>query len=78
MQAGQMAPTILNAANEVAVAAFLAQSIGFLQIAETVAAGLDYWAGKAEFSATPSTLEEIIALDALFRFYTNDILTKKA
>ncbi len=78
MQAGQMAPTILNAANEVAVAAFLAQSIGFLQIAETVAASLDYWAGKAEFSATPSTLEEIIALDASFRLHTSDILTKKA
>src|SRR6202000_3046706 len=33
---GGFAPTVLNAANEVAVAAFLARRIGFLDIARTV------------------------------------------
>lgn len=36
MKNGGLAATILNAANEMAVAAFLQQKIGFLQIAETV------------------------------------------
>lgn len=36
MKNGGLAPAILNAANEIAVAAFLEQKIGFLQIAETV------------------------------------------
>ena len=36
MQSGGLAPAILNAANEIAVSAFLQQKIGFLQIAETV------------------------------------------
>ena len=36
MKNGGLAPAILNAANEIAVAAFLQQKIGFLQIAETV------------------------------------------
>lgn len=39
--AGGDAPTILNAANEVAVAGFLAGKIGFLEIAESVEAVLD-------------------------------------
>ena len=37
MQRGGMAPAVLNAANEVAVEAFLARRIGFLQIAQLVA-----------------------------------------
>ncbi len=41
LQAGGSAPTILNAANEVAVAAFLGGAIGFLQIAQTVEKVLD-------------------------------------
>lgn len=40
MRAGGVASARLNAANEVAVAAFLQERIGFLQIAETVDAVL--------------------------------------
>jgi 1-deoxy-D-xylulose-5-phosphate reductoisomerase len=36
LEAGKSAPCILNAANEIAVAAFLSDKIGFLQIAEIV------------------------------------------
>ena len=36
LQAGGSAPTILNAANEIAVSAFLDRRIGFLDIAATV------------------------------------------
>jgi 1-deoxy-D-xylulose-5-phosphate reductoisomerase len=41
LQDGGGAPTIMNAANEIAVAAFLNRRIGFLQIAEIVEATLD-------------------------------------
>jgi 1-deoxy-D-xylulose-5-phosphate reductoisomerase len=56
--AGGGAPAILNAANEIAVEAFLQRKIGFLEIAGTVAAVLDVL-------GTPpaDTLDEVIALD---------------
>jgi 1-deoxy-D-xylulose-5-phosphate reductoisomerase len=58
LRAGGGAPTILNAANEVAVAAFLQRRIGFLDIAATVARVLDTMGAMAA-----GTLDEVIALD---------------
>ena len=62
LQAGGGAPAILNAANEIAVEAFLQRRIGFLDIADTVAQVLD-------MLGTPpaDTLEEVIALDQAAR-----------
>jgi 1-deoxy-D-xylulose-5-phosphate reductoisomerase len=58
LQAGGGAPTILNAANEVAVGLFLDRRLGFLDIAAVVAETLDgLVAPRAE------TLEDILALD---------------
>ncbi len=56
------APAILNAANEVAVAAFLAGRIGFLDIAAIVASALD----RCSFEP-PATIEDILAIDAAAR-----------
>jgi 1-deoxy-D-xylulose-5-phosphate reductoisomerase len=58
LRAGGGAPTILNAANEIAVAAFLQRRIGFLDIAGTVARVLDSMGAVAA-----GTLDEVIALD---------------
>jgi len=58
LRAGGGAPTILNAANEVAVAAFLQRRIGFLDIAATVARVLD-----SIGAVVAATLDEVIALD---------------
>jgi 1-deoxy-D-xylulose-5-phosphate reductoisomerase len=58
LRAGGGAPTILNAANEIAVAAFLQRRIGFLDIAGTVARVLD-----SMDPAAAGTLDEVIALD---------------
>ena len=44
---GGTTPTVLNAANEVAVAAFLAGRLGFLEIAAVVEATLEACAGAA-------------------------------
>jgi 1-deoxy-D-xylulose-5-phosphate reductoisomerase len=59
LHAGHGAPTILNAANEVAVAAFLARRIGFLDIAATVEQVLERLGAPAADS-----LEAVLALDA--------------
>jgi len=56
--AGGGAPTVLNAANEIAVAAFLDQRIGFLDIAATVERALERLAGRRIGS-----LDDVYALD---------------
>ena len=57
-ESGGAAPAILNAANEVAVEAFLARKIPFTRIAVTVAATLDGCRLDA-----PSTLDDVLAID---------------
>jgi 1-deoxy-D-xylulose-5-phosphate reductoisomerase len=57
-EAGEGAPVVLNAANEVAVAAFLAERLSFTGIADLVASALDEVPGSR-----CSTLEEVLALD---------------
>ncbi len=58
VEAGGARPAILNAANEVAVAAFLDGRIGFLEIAMIVEDTL------TRFSpASPASIEEIWAID---------------
>jgi 1-deoxy-D-xylulose-5-phosphate reductoisomerase len=59
LDAGGARPAILNAANEIAVAAFLAKSIGFLEIAAIVEHTLDRYDPPA-----PQTLDEVLAVDA--------------
>ncbi|NBC32977.1 MAG: 1-deoxy-D-xylulose-5-phosphate reductoisomerase [Alphaproteobacteria bacterium] len=58
LQAGGRAPAILNAANEVAVAAFLARRIGFLDIVRTVEAAL-----AALPTGTLETLDDVYDID---------------
>ena len=60
--AGRGVPTILNAANEIAVEAFLQHRIRFLDIVGTVARVLD-----AMGSPPADTLDEVLALDAAAR-----------
>jgi 1-deoxy-D-xylulose-5-phosphate reductoisomerase len=71
LKAGGGAPTILNAANEIAVQSFLGRLIGFLDIApiveETVSALNDTAIG---------TLDDILALDAQARRRAGDLVRK--
>lgn len=61
--AGAGAPCVLNAANEIAVEAFLARSIRFTAIAEVCARVLD----EMGASAAPLDLAEVLDLDARAR-----------
>ena len=74
IQEGGGKPAILNAANEVAVAAFLARKIGFLDIAEVVEATLDEYAGNAPISS----LEGLFSIDAGARSYAQHKIEKVA
>ena len=71
MQAGGAAPIALNAANEVAVAAFLENALPFLQIADVVAQVLE-----ATSHATPNDLGSILAIDEKARLLAEKILEK--
>jgi 1-deoxy-D-xylulose-5-phosphate reductoisomerase len=73
LSAGGGAPAILNAANEIAVEAFLQRRIGFLDIAGTVAEVLD-----AMGSQPANTLDEVVALDAAARRAADRVMTARA
>jgi len=68
-QIGGSAPTVLNAANEVAVYAFLSGQIGFTQIAEIVSAVLN----RAE-NTEPSTLEAVQLCDQQTREQARELI----
>lgn len=70
---GGAKPAILNAANEVAVAAFLAGHIGFLDIAALVEATLTGYQPEM-----PATLDDLFSIDAAARRYASAQLNKVA
>jgi 1-deoxy-D-xylulose-5-phosphate reductoisomerase len=71
--AGAGAPTVLNAANEIAVAAFLAGKIGFLDIVAIVETVL------AQFGApTVADLAAVLALDEAARAAATRLSAAKA
>ncbi|MBK9082920.1 MAG: 1-deoxy-D-xylulose-5-phosphate reductoisomerase [Rhizobiales bacterium] len=72
MRAGGAAPTVLNAANEVAVAAFLAGGIGFSAIAELVERVCEAMAGAP--SAEPGTVAEALAINDAARQKAGEML----
>ena len=67
-QGGNM-PCILNAANEVAVAAFLDDKVGFLQMSDVIEACMN----DAQFIAKPQ-LEDYVSTDTEARAITNRII----
>lgn len=68
---GGATPAILNAANEVAVAAFLRGQIGFLDIAIVVSSTLDGYSPNA-----PRSLDDLFSIDAAARTYANSLMEK--
>lgn len=69
LRAGGNKSCILNAANEVVVAAFLADKIGFLEMSDVIESTLE----KVEFIANP-TLEDYLETDRLARLITKEII----
>ncbi len=77
MEAGGGAPTVLNAADEIAVAEFIAGRIGFTGIAALVEATLDRAAGRG-LLAEPSDIEAALAIDHTARNLAQELLPEIA
>jgi len=69
LEAGGNAPVIFNAANEIAVEAFLQERIGFLQIPSVVSAALDVCE-----AANIDGLDEVLEFDCIARDATSKII----
>jgi 1-deoxy-D-xylulose-5-phosphate reductoisomerase len=76
MEAGGALPTVLNAANEVAVEAFLQRRLGFTGIPAVVERVLERAA--AERLAAPETVNAATAIDHVTRLRTRDLLLEFA
>ncbi len=73
LQAGGAAPTVLNAANEEAVAAFLAHAIPYLAIAEALAETLGQLG-----TAPVGSLDDLVAVDAEARAAARALMARHA
>ncbi len=72
LEKGGNVPCILNAANEIAVAAFLRDEVGFLQMSDLIAETIE----KVNFIAKP-TLEDFINTDKMSRIVTTEQIKSK-
>ena len=77
LAAGGSAPTVLNAANEIAVAQFVDKRLGFSGIPALVEATLDGMARRGE-TREPQTVEEAVAVDHTARRLASDLLPEIA
>jgi len=77
LAAGGAAPTILNAANEVAVREFVERRLGFCEIAALVEATLDQSERRGEM-AEPRSVDEALAIDHNARRLATDLLPEIA
>ena len=77
MESGGAAPTVLNAADEVAVGEFISGRIGFTAIAALVEATLDA-AAKRNLLAEPASIDAAMAVDHIARSLAKDLLPEIA
>ncbi len=75
LRAGGIAPTIMNAANEVAVEAFLSRKIGFLDIARTIEETL---ADARTGASNVGDIEGVLAVDRAARSVAGEICRRMA
>ncbi|MFW1857521.1 1-deoxy-D-xylulose-5-phosphate reductoisomerase [Acinetobacter defluvii] len=71
MQVGSLAPAILNAANEIAVAAFLNEKIQFLQIAQVVEHTLNHVQ-----NSSAESIEKILHTDQVARHFATEYIAQ--
>ena len=78
MQIGGHATNIFNASNEVAVAAFLSNKIGFMDIPAIVEKTLDSLSSGSGLSTSLTSLSDVLSCDEMARITANEhILTLK-
>ena len=72
LAAGGSVPTVMNAANEIAVAAFIAGRVSFYGIAELVERACEHFSSL--YRAAPADVEEALAIDAHVRAWSSEAL----
>jgi 1-deoxy-D-xylulose-5-phosphate reductoisomerase len=77
LTAGGAAPTVFNAANEVAVSAFVDRRLGFLGIARLVVATLEA-AERRNVTGEPQNVDEALAVDQMARLLAQGLLREIA
>jgi 1-deoxy-D-xylulose-5-phosphate reductoisomerase len=77
LEAGGAAPTILNAANEVAVGEFIAGRLGFAGIPALVETALEL-GERHDLMAEPSSVDAAIAVDHAIRRLVREVLPESA
>jgi 1-deoxy-D-xylulose-5-phosphate reductoisomerase len=77
LEAGGGAPTVLNAANEVAVGEFLAKRLGFVGISTLVEAALAAAVGRG-LTREPTSVDDALAIDHDSRLLTRELLPEIA
>jgi 1-deoxy-D-xylulose-5-phosphate reductoisomerase len=70
-RAGGTMPAVLNAANEMAVAAFLNGRLGFMDIPKTVAAAME-----AHRQEPLTSLEQVLAVNRWARDFAHDLINR--
>ena len=73
LERGGNMPCILNAANEVCVAAFLKERVGFLQMSDVIERTMQ----KVDFISAP-TYEDYVATDAIARRVAEEFITQNS
>jgi 1-deoxy-D-xylulose-5-phosphate reductoisomerase len=77
LEAGRGAPTVLNAANEIAVAAFVDRRLGFAGIPALVGATIDT-ADRQGVLKEPETVDQALSVDHVARSLARDLLPEIA
>lgn len=77
IDAGGIAPAVLNAANEIAVEAFLADRIRFLDIAAGVEDVLERSISDADMPQALTAFEDVFAIDARARQMARDLMVER-
>jgi 1-deoxy-D-xylulose-5-phosphate reductoisomerase len=75
-QEGATYPAVFNAANEECVEAFLAGSIPFLAIVDTVARVVEEWAGQAGNDPGELSVESVLRAEAWARARARQVLVE--
>ena len=71
LREGEAMPAVLNAANEVAVAAFLNREIGFFDIVR----GVEHTLNKMSRTTSSRNIEDIMNFDSIARQYTSEFIS---
>lgn len=75
---GGVLPAVLNAANEIAVKAFLAERIGFLEIATAVERVMETALGDTDMPQQLSSFDDVYAIDHRARELARDLIAVAA